>query len=235
LHCRDAWVACLYKPSRARPMLHLSRMILEGLNSLTVLIVEDDPVSRRILHRNLSRLLCTVLQANDGAEAWSIIQREPVRIVVSDWMMPQMDGLELCRRIRERTDGSYMYFIMLTARQSDDSYREAMAAGVDDFLAKPLDRHELMNRVIVAKRIIKFATQVRQLKMLLPICMYCKKIRNDGDYWEKIDEYIHQNTGTDFSHGVCPDCCEKIAIPEMEASLRAMSNGQGVIKTEPPT
>jgi sigma-B regulation protein RsbU (phosphoserine phosphatase) len=202
-----------------------------GPNSMTVLIVEDDPVSRRILQRNLSRLGCTVVQANDGAEAWSILQREPVRIVISDWMMPNMDGLELCRHVRERGDGNYTYFILLTARQGEDAYREAMASGVDDFLTKPLDRQELMIRVLVAKRIIKFATQARQLKMLLPICMYCKKIRNDNDYWEKIDEYIHQSTGTDFSHGVCPDCYEKIAVPEMEASLRDHSDGQAVKST----
>jgi DNA-binding response OmpR family regulator len=207
-------------------------MDLPGLNLMTVLIVEDDPVSREILHGCLSRLLCTVLQANDGAEAWSIIQREPIRIVVSDWMMPHMDGLELCRHVRERTDGNYTYFILLTARQGAENYREAMAAGVDDFLAKPLDPQELMNRMLVAKRIIKFATQVRQLKMLLPICMYCKKIRNDNDYWEKIEEYVHQNTGTDFSHGICPDCYKKVAVPEMKASLREFSDGQG-IKTTP--
>jgi sigma-B regulation protein RsbU (phosphoserine phosphatase) len=151
---------------------------------------------------------------------------EPVRIVVSDWMMPEMNGLDLCRHVRERADGNYTYFILLTARQGEDDYREAMAAGVDDFLARPLERQELMIRVMVAKRIIKFATQARQLKMLLPICMYCKKVRNDNDCWEKIDEYIHQNTGTDFSHGVCPDCYEKVAVPEMEASFREISNSQ---------
>jgi sigma-B regulation protein RsbU (phosphoserine phosphatase) len=205
-----------------------------GPNALTVLIVEDDPVSRKILHRNLTRLGCTVLQASDGAEAWAILQREPVRIVVSDWMMPEMNGLDLCRHVRERADGNYTYFILLTARQGEDDYREAMAAGVDDFLTKPLERSELMIRVMVAKRIIKFATQARQLKMLLPICMYCKKIRNDGDYWEKIDEYIHENTGTDFSHGVCPDCYEKVAVPAMEASLREISNAQADGKEPTP-
>jgi sigma-B regulation protein RsbU (phosphoserine phosphatase) len=200
-------------------------MDLPGLDLMTVLIVEDDPVSREILDGCLARLMCRVLQANDGAEAWATIQYEPIRIVVSDWMMPHMDGLELCRHVRERADGNYTYFILLTARQGAENYREAMAAGVDDFLAKPLDPQELTNRVLVAKRIIKFATQVRQLRMLLPICMYCKKIRNDSDYWEKIDEYIHLNTGTDFSHGICPDCYEKVAEPEMEASLRAAIGG----------
>src|SRR5579871_3576988 len=105
---------------------------------MNVLLVEDDPVSRRIFERNLAQLGHRVVQASDGAEAWSILQSDPIRIVVSDWMMPRMDGLELCRRLRERTGTSYTYFILLTAREGDENYHEAMAAGVDDFLTKPL-------------------------------------------------------------------------------------------------
>jgi len=186
---------------------------------MNVLVVEDDAVSRRILHRNLSRLGHNVAQACNGVEAWSILESGSARIVVSDWLMPQMSGLDLCRRLRERTDGNYTYFIMLTAREGEENYREAMAAGVDDFLTKPLDREELEIRLRVAERIIGFATQVRQRKALLPICMYCKKVRDDHDYWEKIEAYIYQHTGTDFSHGICPECYEKITLPEMESAL----------------
>jgi phosphoserine phosphatase RsbU/P len=186
---------------------------------MNVLIAEDDNVSRRILHRNLTRLGHTVLEAGNGSEAWTILQHEPIRIVVSDWMMPELNGLELCRRLRERTDANYIYFILLTAREGDENHREAMAAGVDDFLTKPLDREELDTRLRVAERIIGFTTQVRQLKELLPICMYCKKIRDDQNYWKIIEDYIHQYTGTDFSHGICPDCYEKIAVPQLEAII----------------
>ncbi|HUJ70955.1 MAG TPA: response regulator [Verrucomicrobiae bacterium] len=187
---------------------------------MNVLVVEDDEVSRRILRRSLSRLGYTVSQASDGAEAWALLQRESIRIVVSDWTMPQMDGLALCRLVRERTDGNYTYFILLTGHQGDEDYREAMAAGADDFLTKPVDREELQIRLLVARRILKFTTQVRQLKTLLPICIYCKKIRDDHDYWEKMETYIHEHTGTDFSHSICPDCYEKVALPEMEAEVR---------------
>ncbi|HXI84053.1 MAG TPA: response regulator [Verrucomicrobiae bacterium] len=193
---------------------------------MNILVAEDDSVSRRILHRNLTRLGHTVSEAGNGVEAWSILQHEPIRIVVSDWMMPEMSGLELCRHIRERNDSNYTYFILLTAREGDENYREAMTAGVDDFLTKPLDREELEIRLRVAERIIGFATQVRQLKELLPICMYCKKIRDDHDYWKVIEEYIHQYTGTDFSHGICPDCYEKIAVPQIEAALRNKTGAQ---------
>src|SRR5258708_36539690 len=93
---------------------------------MNILVAEDDNVSRRILHRNLTRLGHTVSEAGNGVEAWSILQRDPIRIVVSDWMMPELSGLELCRRIRERNDSHYTYFIMLTARQGGENHREAM-------------------------------------------------------------------------------------------------------------
>jgi phosphoserine phosphatase RsbU/P len=187
---------------------------------MNVLLVEDDAVSRRIFQRNLARHGHGVVHACDGIEAWEVLQREPIRIVVSDWMMPRMDGLELCRRVRGRPDVNYMYFIMLTARLGDENYREAMAAGVDDFLTKPLDPEELEIRLRVAERILGYATQLRQLRRLLPICLYCKKIRDDRNSWQKIDEYIHQHTGTDFSHTICPDCFETITKPELEAVQR---------------
>jgi sigma-B regulation protein RsbU (phosphoserine phosphatase) len=193
---------------------------------MNILVAEDDNVSRRILHRNLTRLGHTVAEAGNGAEAWTILQRESIRLVVSDWMMPEMNGLELCRRLRERADANYIYFILLTARQGDENHREAMAAGVDDFLTKPLDREELEIRLRVAERILGFATQVRQLKELLPICMYCNKIRDDQNYWKIIEEYIHQYTGSDFSHGICPDCYEKIAVPQIEAVLQRKTDAQ---------
>jgi phosphoserine phosphatase RsbU/P len=193
---------------------------------MNILVAEDDNVSRRILHRNLTRLGHTISEAGNGVEAWSILQRESIRIVVSDWMMPEMSGLELCRRLRERTDANYTYFILLTARQGDENHREAMTAGVDDFLTKPLNREELEIRLRVAERILGFATQVRQLKELLPICMYCKKIRDDQNYWKILEEYIHQYTGSDFSHGICPDCYEKIAVPQIEAVLQRKKDAQ---------
>ena len=101
-------------------------------------------------------------------------------MVVSDWSMPQMDGLELCRRIRKAAGPDYTYFILLTARDASGENQQAAAdAGVDDFLTKPLNFDELWNRLRVAERILRYATQVRQLEEMLPICSYCKKIRDD--------------------------------------------------------
>jgi len=188
---------------------------------LKILIVEDDPVARRVLRQALDRLGHEVLEAQDGAEALNRLERAPVRVVVSDWVMPSMDGLELCRRVRARTAQEYVYFILLTsATASVENQREAADAGVDDFLNKPLDVNELWMRLRVAERILRFATQVRQLEAFLPICSYCKKIRDDQNYWTQIESYINERTGTDFSHSVCPDCYQRVVIPEIE-KLRA--------------
>lgn len=188
---------------------------------MKILAVEDDALARAVLHRALQRLGHDVVLAPDGEAAWAHVQQDPVRVVVSDWMMPEVDGLELCRRIRRRAGVEYTYFILLTARDAtEENQRAAADAGVDDFLTKPLDVSELWTRLRVAERILRYTTQVRQLEELLPICSYCKKIRDDRNYWQQIEGYISERTGSDFSHSVCPDCYTRVVLPELE-KLRA--------------
>ncbi|MEJ6731602.1 MAG: response regulator [Opitutaceae bacterium] len=184
---------------------------------MQILAVEDDPVARRVLRQALTKLGHEVVEAEDGEAALDAMARENFRVIVSDWLMPNMDGLEFCRRVRERPAEEYVYFILLTGRlASAENEREAADAGVDDFLSKPLDMNELWMRLRVAERILKFATQVRMLEAFLPICSYCKKVREDSNYWTQIESYINTRTGTDFSHSVCPDCYERVVVPELE-------------------
>ncbi len=184
---------------------------------MKVLAVEDDPVALAVLTRTLSTLGHDVAVVAGGEAALEHLARDPVRVVVSDWMMPDLDGLELCRRIRSRVGSDYVYFILLTAKlPCEANQREAIEAGVDDFLTKPIAAQELWMRLRVAERILRFATQLRQLEAFLPICAYCKKIRDDHNYWEQIECYINARTGTDFSHSVCPDCYQRNILPELE-------------------
>src|SRR5215203_127830 len=177
---------------------------------MKILIAEDDPVSVKMLQFTLQHYGHEVITAANGTEAWELFDREPVRVIVSDWMMPGMDGLQFCKKVRDRLKTDYTYFILLTANNTGrDNLRAAMAAGIDDFLAKPLDREAIFMRLRVAARILDFTTQIRTLKELIPICMYCKKVRDDSDYWQQVDTYIHTCTGTNFSHGICPECLEK--------------------------
>ena len=185
---------------------------------MKILTVEDDPVSRAVLREALRRLNHEVVEAVDGSEAWGLLKKnDGVRVVVSDWMLPESDGLALCRKIRARVGAEYVYFVLLTSRDAnDENQQEAADAGVDDFLSKPLNFAELWTRLRVAERILRYTTQVRQLEQMMPICSYCKKIRDDGNYWQQIESYISERTGSDFSHSVCPDCHTKIVLPEIE-------------------
>lgn len=184
---------------------------------MKILTVEDDSVARAVLRQALRRLGHEAVEASDGEAAWEVLQKtEGVRVVVSDWIMPNSDGLELCKRVRGRVGSEYTYFILLTSRDATEENQMAAAdAGVDDFLTKPLDFSELWTRLRVAERILRYTTQVRQLEEMLPICSYCKKIRDDQNYWQQIEGYISERTGSDFSHSVCPDCYQRVIVPEL--------------------
>ena len=183
---------------------------------MKIQIAEDDPISMRVLKMTLESNGHEVVAAVNGSEAWRAFIVQPFQVVVSDWMMPEMDGVELCQKIRGRKRSrAYCYFIMLTARTGRENHKIAMQAGVDDFLTKPLRPEELILRLRVADRILGFMKEVGELKRLLPICSYCKKVRDDKDYWQGIETFLHAQTGTDFSHSICPDCYDSQVKPQL--------------------
>jgi CheY-like chemotaxis protein len=194
---------------------------------MKILLVDDELVAQTMLRRMLEQLGHQVVPANHGMEALSIFQDDPVNIVISDWHMPQMDGIELCQAIRTVQKAGYTYFVLISATPLDvEKYAEATAQGIDDFLVKPIRPQEIAIRLLVAERIIKFTTEIKQLKTLLPICSYCKKIRNDGNYWKQIETYISETTGSFFSHGICPTCYEDIVKPELAQYMRARDEAE---------
>ncbi|MBC7368944.1 MAG: response regulator transcription factor [Undibacterium sp.] len=182
---------------------------------MKILAVEDDPVAQLVPEASLRQLGHEAVLAADGAAAWELLgaARDEIRLVVSDWLMPRLNGLELCSRIRARGP-DYIYFILLTQQTPTDvNHEEALTAGVDDFLVKPVNLRELRMRLRVAERILGYTRQVRQLESCLPICSYCKNVRDDQDYRQHIEAYLNKQSGTNFSHGVCPDCYETKVRP----------------------
>ncbi len=131
---------------------------------MRVLIAEDDGVSRLVLRKALEEMGYSVQSAKDGAEAWELFQKHPFPLVISDWMMPGTDGIELCRRVRSLREKGYTYFILLTARDSKEDRLHAIESGADDFLSKPLDRAELASRLSVARRILDMEHRLRDQK-----------------------------------------------------------------------
>ncbi len=197
---------------------------------MKILIAEDDVVSRRMLEVFLIRWGYQVVVATDGAEAWRVLESgDPPKLAILDWMMPVMDGIEICRRVRETQRGSPSYLIILTARGGNTDIVRGLEAGADDYITKPFNGDELRARLSVGVRVVELQTNladrvnelehalagVKQLQGLLPICCYCKKIRDDRNYWQQVEGYISAHSEAQFSHGVCPDCYEKLVKPEL--------------------
>jgi len=187
---------------------------------MKILIAEDDNVSRKLLERELARAGHEVVSCANGREAWEQFCRSPAALVISDWVMPEIDGLQLCGKIRAHVGAAkrYTYIILLTSKTSLEDHQVAMAAGVDDFLRKPLDSGELAMRLRVAERIIQFGEQLDSLREIVPICMYCKKIHSADDYWERLEAYFEKYKATDFSHGICPECYEKVVAEQASSN-----------------
>jgi phosphoserine phosphatase RsbU/P len=191
---------------------------------MRILVADDDRVGLTILTRAVQLLGHEVVTARDGQDAWlKLDEATPPSIAIVDWMMPGMTGVELCRRIREDEARSPLYVIMLTARSDRADLVTGIEAGADDYITKPFDPDELRVRLNVGVRIVglqqrlaarvvelqQALVQVKQLSGLLPICSYCKRIRNDANYWEQIETFVSQNSEAEFSHGICPGCLEK--------------------------
>ena len=172
-------------------------------NPNRILIAEDHYVSRHLLERNLTNWGFDVKTAENGVEAVDVLESsDPPPIAILDWMMPEMDGLEVCMRIRKQPDIPYVYLLLLTAKSQKEEVAAGLDAGADDYVIKPFARkiHDLEAALL----------EVNEMRALLPICMYCKSVRDDRDYWHQIDEYVHTHVGTEFSHGVCPNCAKKM-------------------------
>jgi DNA-binding response OmpR family regulator len=183
---------------------------------MNILTVDDDPVARKVVCALLKKLGHEVLEAEDGQEAWDLFNSLEFGVLIVDWEMPRMDGLELCRRVREAEREKYTYIIMLTGRIGKQDFVDGINAGADDFATKPVTPAELEARLRVAERILGLQADVRNLEGLLPICSYCKKIRGKNDDWQQIESYVAQRTDAEFSHGICPECYEREVKPQLE-------------------
>jgi sigma-B regulation protein RsbU (phosphoserine phosphatase) len=196
-----------------------------------ILVADDDAVSLRVLQKALEKWGHEVVLARDGTEAWQILTRpEAPQMAILDWMMPGLDGPTICQRTRAVSSITAPYLILLTARNDHADIVSGLEAGANDYVTKPFNQAELRARVRVGLRVLELQSklaervhdleealrQVKHLRGLLPICMYCKKIRNDGDYWQQVETYISNHTEAEFSHGICPECYERLMNSQLE-------------------
>ena len=203
---------------------------------MKILIAEDDATSRRLLEVSLAEKGYEVVIATDGNDALTQLTHpndtSRPQLAILDWMMPGRDGVDVCRALRERADGPYVYIILVTTKSTAEDVIEGLEAGADDYIRKPFDPHELAGRVATGARVLNLQTElagklhelqhalslVKQLQGLLPICMYCKKIRDEGDTWQRLETFIERNSEAMFSHSLCEDCREE-HYPALSATL----------------
>ena len=188
---------------------------------MRILIAEDDPVTARILEQLSRTWGYETMMVKDGPASLEELQQSGgPQLALLDWMMPGLDGPEVCRRVREA--GGTSYLILITAKDNRSDIVAGLDAGADDYLVKPFDPGELRARIKAGIRILDLQARlaahvaeleealgnVRRLSGLLPICCYCKAIRDDSDYWHRVEEYVTEHADVRFSHGICPKCLD---------------------------
>jgi phosphoserine phosphatase RsbU/P len=188
---------------------------------MKVIIADDDQRVLKILEKAIGGWGHEVVKVSNGLDAWAVLsQIAPPWIALLDWVMPEIEGVQICRDIRARKDLRPIYLILLTGRSNQKDVLEGFAAGADDYIVKPFDVHELRARIEVGLRTIAAEqalsermdtievalAHIKQLEGLLPICSECKRIRDENGVWHDIETYITEHSEAQFTHGLCP-CC----------------------------
>ncbi len=191
---------------------------------LKVLVADDDVTSRTMLAAMLTKSGYNVVEAVDGAAALAVMrQPDAPLLVLLDWMMPHVDGPEVLRQVRAIETTRPPFIIMLTTKAAKPEIVAGLRAGANDYLTKPFDIGELYARIEVGRQLVDaqaaLATKIEELREalnniktlrgILPICAWCKKIRDDEGYWKQLESYLRDHTDAEFSHGICPPCAAK--------------------------
>jgi len=191
---------------------------------MRILVAEDDFTTRSMLQAVLAKWGHKVIGTSDGEEAWAVLQGgDPPQLALLDWEMPGMNGLALCRKVKDMDRATPIYVILLTGREAKEDVVQGLDAGADDYITKPFDNSELRARLQAAERMIAvqsaLATKIEELRMaldhvkvlqgIIPICMHCHRIRNDNQAWDRIESYIANHSDAQFSHSICPECVEE--------------------------
>ena len=212
---------------------------------MKILIADDSLVVRRRLSALLVAWGHEVVETKDGEETWRLLCGTDVpSIAILDWVMPEPDGVELCKRIRETPALKKTYVLMLTGMSNPEDIVAGLNAGANDFIIKPFNEPELQARVNVGVRVVELQSElsnrvaelehamaeITQLRGILPICAYCKSVRNDQNYWQTVEQYVGAHADVKFSHGICPKCMDSVVmkeLAELEASIKAQQAAKG--------
>ena len=198
---------------------------------MKILIADDDDSIRALLGQMLAEWGYDVTSVENGTKALQVMQAaDPPMLAICDWNMPGLAGPEVVRQVRTIPCTHPPYLLLLTAKDQQADVNEGLHAGANDYITKPFDYDELRARLNAGAQIVRLqselSTRVRELEQalqhvqrlqgLLPICSYCKKIRDDKNYWHGVEDYISSCSEALFTHGVCPDCYTRHVAPEIQ-------------------
>ncbi|HXX93317.1 MAG TPA: response regulator transcription factor [Planctomycetota bacterium] len=197
---------------------------------MKVLVADDDPDVLRALNVLLGGWKYEVVSASDGVRALGVLlDRHPPTLAILDSVMPGMSGPEVCRKARAALGSRPLHIILLTVLTRETEIEDGLGSGADDYMTKPFSVRELLARIRAGERVIRLQEDLSQrvgeleealarvhaLEGLLPICMYCKKVRDDHNYWQQVETYVGQRSGARFTHGICPECEAKHLDPQI--------------------
>jgi DNA-binding response OmpR family regulator len=194
---------------------------------MKILVADDDFDLRLALRGVLPRWGFEVVNASDGVEAWQVLQAaDAPRLAIIDWLMPGLDGLEVCRLARDNPRTASTYIMLLTARAGRDDLVAGLLNGADEYLTKPVAFEELRGRLHAARRVVELQEQlaqrvrelegalarIRQLHGLLPVCRGCQQVRDDAAYWRAVADCLAHHADADPGHGLCPACAARAGL-----------------------
>jgi DNA-binding response OmpR family regulator len=185
------------------------------LERMKVLLVDDDPVIRAVVSAGLKALKHEVTACEGGEKAWELLRASHFPVMITDWSMPDMNGIQLTQSLRAAPRESYTYVIMLTGHNTREDYLTGVRAGVDAFLLKPLDGALLEAQLTIAARIVGLQDHTKRLESIMTVCSYCKKVHSH-EQWVPMEQYVKQELKTLPSHTFCETCFREKVEPEMK-------------------
>lgn len=191
---------------------------------MRILVAEDNILERRLLAASLTKWGYDVVEAGDGNQAWELLQSEDApRLVLLDWMMPGMDGTDICQKIRQEEKLNPMYIILLTSKEQKQDVIFGLKSGIDDYIRKPYEQKELRARVKAGELFVrlqselaeiaeerrKTAAHIEMLQELLPVCSNCHERCDNPEVWRRIKRYVADHPEAGSGPGLCLKCTEK--------------------------